>query len=79
MKTLSVKLPESLLEKLDSTAARKGESRSALIREAVEVIINENNKSQSGSCMDLARDLAGSLEGPEDLSFNKDRMEGYGK
>ena len=79
MKTFSVELPEALPEKLDSTAARKGESRSALIREAIDIIIKENNKSQSGSCLDLARDLAGSLDGPEDLSFNKDRMEGYGK
>ena len=79
MKTLSIKLPESLLEKLDSTAAKKGESRSALIREAIDIIINENNKSRSESCMDLANDLAGSLEGPEDLSFNKDRLEGYGR
>ena len=79
MKTLSIKLPESLLERLDSTAAKKGESRSALLREAIEIIINEENKSQTESCLDLAKDLAGSLNGPEDLSFNKDRMADYGK
>lgn len=79
MKTLSLKIPESLLERLDSTAMRKGESRSALLREAIEMAINEKNKSQAESCMELAKDLAGSVTGPEDLSFNKDRMEEYGK
>jgi len=39
MKTLSLKLPESLLEKLDSAARKRGESRSALLREAIETII----------------------------------------
>ncbi len=79
MKTLSIKLPESLMERLDSKAAKRGENRSALIREAIEMIINEENMSQTESCMELARDLAGSVSGPEDLSFNKDRMKGYGK
>lgn len=79
MKTLSVKLPESLLERLDSAAIKKGESRSTLLREAIEMVLNEENRSQTESCMDLAKDLAGSVTGPTDLSFNKDRLEDYGK
>lgn len=79
MKTLSIKLSESLLERLDSTAAKKGESRSALLREAIENIINEKYKSQTESCLELAKDLAGSVSGPKDLSYNKNHMEDYGK
>ena len=79
MKTLSLKLPESLLEKLDSTARRRGESRSALLREAIETVIEGESQIRDGSCLDLAKDLAGCVNGPEDLSFNKRRMDGYGQ
>ena len=79
MKTLSLKLPESLLEKLDSTAKKRGESRSALLREAIEAVVEGENHIRDGSCLDLAKDLAGCVNGPEDLSFNKSRMDGYGK
>jgi metal-responsive CopG/Arc/MetJ family transcriptional regulator len=79
MKTLSLKLPESLLEKLDSTAKRRGESRSALLREAIETVIEGESHIQDGTCLELAKDLAGCVSGPEDLSFNKSRMAGYGK
>jgi len=79
MKTLSLKLPESLLEKLDSAARKRGESRSALLREAIETVIGGESYIQDGSCLDLAKDLAGCVKGPEDLSFNKKRMDGYGQ
>ncbi len=79
MKTLSLKLPESLLAKLASAARERGESRSALVRDAIEIFITENNHAKKGSCLDLAKDLAGCVNGPVDLSFNKKRMRGYGK
>ena len=79
MKILSLKLPESLLERLDSTARKRGESRSALLREAIEMIIEGESHTREGSCLDLAKDLAGCVKGPEDLSYNKRQMEGYGK
>jgi len=79
MKTLSLKLPESLLGKLDSTARRRGESRSALLREAIETVIEGESQIRDGSCLGLAKDLAGCVNGPEDLSFNKRRMDGYGQ
>ncbi len=79
MKTLSLKVPESLLEKLDSKARKRGKSRSALLREAIETVIAGENHIPDGSCLDLAKDLAGCVNGPEDLSFNKRRMVYYGK
>ena len=79
MKTLSLKLPESLLEKLDAAARKRGESRSALLREAIESVLSEEGHIQNGSCLDLAKDLAGCVKGSEDLSFNKRRMDGYGQ
>ena len=79
MKTLSLKLPESLIVKLDSTAKKRGESRSALIREAIETFISEADYIKKGTCLDLAKDLVGSLKGPVDLSSNKKHMLGYGR
>jgi predicted transcriptional regulator len=79
MKTLSLKVPESLLEKLDAAASKRGESRSALLREAIETVIAPEGHVPDGSCLDLAKDLAGCVRGPEDLSFNKKRMDGYGQ
>jgi predicted transcriptional regulator len=79
MKILSFKLPESLLVKLSSSARERGESRSALVRNAIENFVTENNHATKGSCLDLAKDLAGCVNGPVDLSFNKKRMLGYGK
>lgn len=79
MKTLTLKLPESLLAKLASAARERGESRSALVRGAIETFITEGNHVTKGSCLDLAKDLAGCANGPVDLSFNKKRMRGYGQ
>jgi len=79
MKTLSLKLPESLLAKLTSTARERGESRSALVREAIETFIAGDNHVPKGSCLDLSKDLVGCVKGPADLSFDKKRMRGYGQ
>jgi hypothetical protein len=78
MKTLSLKMPETLFEKLDSAARERGESKSALLRELVQMTI-AGKKNGNGSCLDLAKDLAGCVKGDKDLSFNKKRMDGYGK
>ena len=79
MKTLSLKLPESLLAKLNSTAKERGESRSVLIREAIETYIMGAGNVQKGSCLDFAGDLVGCVKGPVDLSFNKKHMRDYGQ
>ena len=79
MKTLSLKLTESLFAKLTSTARERGESKSALTREAIEKFITGDNESPKGSCLDLARDLMGCVKGPIDLSFSKKHMRGYGQ
>ena len=79
MKTLSLKLPEKLIERLNSAAEKRGESRSALIREAIENSMAGEGQIPKGSCLDLAGDLAGCIDGPKDLSYNKKRMKGYGR
>ena len=79
MKTLSLKLPESLLEKLDAAARKRGENRSTFLREAIETFLTDEFGVKGGTCLELSRDLAGSLKGPQDLSYNKKRMDGYGQ
>jgi len=79
MKTLSLKLPESLLATLTFMARERGENRSALVREAIEAFITGDNHAPKGSCLDLAKNLVGCVKGPVDLSFNKKHMRGYGQ
>jgi metal-responsive CopG/Arc/MetJ family transcriptional regulator len=79
MKILSIKLPEALHAKLNSAARKKGESRSALVRDAIEAFIEDEDNIPQSSCLELAKDLAGVVKGPADLSFNKKHMRGYGQ
>ena len=79
MKTLTVKVPEELDLKLTAEATRRGESKSTLIRAAIERIVDGDATVTPDSCLDLARDLLGSCEGPEDLSHNKEHLRGYGQ
>ena len=79
MKTLTVKVPEDLDLKLAAMAAKRGESKSNLIRTALEAIVNANERIVPNSCLDLAKDIVGSVEGPPDLSYNKEHLKGYGQ
>ena len=79
MKTLTVKVPEDLELKLAAIAAKRGESKSTLVRAAIESIVSLNDAISPHSCLDLAKDLRGSVEGPSDLSYNKRHLKGYGQ
>lgn len=70
MKTLTVKLSEPLDEALVQMAKQRGTTRSAVVREAVEALIRGRPASRKRSPLALARDLAGSIDGPADLSSN---------
>lgn len=69
-----MKLPDDLDRILDRLARRQGSSRSAVIRQALEAFAAERGWSVGA----LAADLAGSLEGPRDLSTSSEHMTGYG-
>ena len=79
MKTLTVKVPEELDLKLAAVAKKIGESKSNLIRTAIEHIVTSSSAITANSCLDLAKDLVGSVEGPTDLSHNKKHLAGYGQ
>jgi predicted DNA-binding protein len=77
MKTLTVKVPEELDLKLAAVAAKRGESKSNLIRTAINSILNASEAVNLNSCLDMAKDLVGSVEGPSDLSCNKKHLKNY--
>lgn len=79
MKTIALKLPDELLTKIERAANRRGETRSAVMRGVLEEFFAEQKGESPGSCLDLARDLAGCVQGPEDLSTNPDHMEDFGR
>ena len=79
MTGISLKMPESLAAEVAAVAHRKGVSKSALIREAIERFLSGDEAKHPRSALDLVADLAGACEGPEDLSVNKKYMEGFGE
>jgi hypothetical protein len=79
MRTVSLKLPESLDQKLAAIAAKRGASKSAVVREALEAYVQDDKRIRPGSCLTLAGELVGCVVGPTDLSFHKKHMKGFGK
>ncbi|MCP4626133.1 MAG: ribbon-helix-helix protein, CopG family [bacterium] len=79
MKTISVKVPEDLDLKLTAVAAKRRESKSAIIRAALDHLVKTSEANTPSSCLDLAKDLIGSVEGPTDLSYNSKHSKGYGR
>ena len=79
MKTISLKLPENLDMKLGRIAKQRKQSKSEVVREALEQFLNGGRRSGAVTVAELAGDLLGSAEGPSDLATNPKYMEGYGK
>jgi len=77
MRTVTVKLPDSLAVRLRQVVARRRATQSDVIREALEAHLDAPGV---GSCAELVGDLAGSLRGgPRDLSSNKRHLKGFGR
>jgi predicted transcriptional regulator len=77
MSTVSLKMSDKLLARLTSAARRKGMSRSAVVRDALESFLDDPG--QGGlSAAAAAGDLLGSLSAPRDLSCDPKHMRGFG-
>ena len=77
VRTVTIKLPDSLALRLKQTVARRRATQSEVIREALEAHLAAPSV---GSYLDLVGDLAGSLRGgAPDLSSNKRRLKGFGR
>jgi len=78
MTTISLKVPPALERRLRKLADESGRSRSEIIRNAVERFAAESS-GRGDSCLTLASDLIGCVDGPADLSHNKKRLERFGR
>jgi Ribbon-helix-helix protein, copG family len=78
MKTVSLKLAEPLLRKLERLANERGRSKSDLIRSALEQYLNGDHSTVRGSFLEAAGAMIGCVEGPADLSYHADHMKGFG-
>jgi len=80
MSTISLKLPDRLLELLEKESRTRRTTKSSLVREALEKTLCPHAPGGEATCYDLARDLAGSAKGlPRDLATNPKHMEGFGR
>lgn len=79
MTPISLKMPRRLALEVSEAARRRGVSRSALIREALEAFLRAERADEEVSALSLAADLAGAFSGPADLSVNPEYMDGFGR
>jgi metal-responsive CopG/Arc/MetJ family transcriptional regulator len=79
VKTISLKLPDQLLATLESAAKQRGETKSELVRAAVEHFLKGGHDNRPVSALELAGTSIGAAKGPPDLSTNRKHMKGYGR
>ncbi len=77
-KMTSFRLTEELDRQIDELASSRNASRADIVREAVAEYIVNAGQAQPGSFLEQAADLAGSVDGPEDLSSNPDLLDDLG-
>jgi hypothetical protein len=64
---------------MNQKIGKKLEKRGQPKKKRPRVRLKRNRLADSLTCLELARDLAGCLEGPEDLSVNPKYLEGLGE
>jgi hypothetical protein len=80
MKIVSVKIPEELDAALAAEGARRGTTKSRIVRDILRQHLRGARHPRAGSFLAQARDLAGVLRGgPRDLASNRKYLEGYGQ
>jgi hypothetical protein len=79
MEIISLKITGLVKEKLALYSKRKGLSKSEIVRKALNEYFEKDDLEREGTFFNLASDLAGSADGPSDLSINKEHLSGYGK
>lgn len=81
MRTLSVKLPEPLAKWLMGEAKLTRRSRSAIVRDALELKRHGDGRARKKrlTMADALADLRGTISGPRDLSTNPKHFDGFGQ
>ena len=79
MKTISLKIPNELLSRMDALAHANRTSRSALLREALETTLQAASGEAAPSLYERTADLCGKgRSGLGDLASNPKHLEGFG-
>jgi len=79
MKTISLKIPDELVSRVDALALSKRTSRSALMREALEEKLEASAMISTPSLYQRSADLCGKGDsGLGDLASNPKYLEGFG-
>ena len=80
MTTITCKIPEKLDTELEAVAEKRGVSKSALVREALESTIAAQKDRVQLSAHDVMKEFCGIVKGgPKDRSWNRKRMENFGR
>ncbi len=79
VKTISLKLPAGLHARLERTAKQKNQSKSDVVRAALEQFLNGEGAIPPGSLVEACQPWIGCVAGPGDLSTNPKYMEDFGK
>jgi hypothetical protein len=79
VKTVSLKMPETLDSQLEDVARRTGRSKSLVVRMALAEFLPRRSRPSRRSFLSRAADLAGCVRAAPDLSTNKNRLRGYGE
>ena len=80
MRSISVKLPDDLVARIDRAAKVRRMTRSQLMHQCLENALRQESPVGFVSCFDLARDLVGTVKGlPEDLADNPKYRMGFGE
>ena len=80
MTTITCKIPEALDAHLEAVAAKRGVSKSAVLREALEANLHQQEAEANLTAFDLMKGAAGVVKGgPKDRSSNKQHLRGYGR
>ena len=80
MTTISLKLPEALVARLEAEARSRQKSKSAIIRDYLEQGLNGVQRGKRSSFYELAQDLCGTgRSGILDLATNPKHLEDFGR
>jgi hypothetical protein len=79
MTTISLKVPDELLARIDAVARSRRSNRSALLREALEEKLKAAARDTPPSLFERSADLCGKgCSGLGDLASNPKHLEGFG-
>ncbi len=79
MKTISLKVPDELVSRMDAVARARRTSRSALLRAALEETLRAAAKEAAPSLYERSADLCGKAgSGLGDLASHPRHLEGFG-